>query len=63
MDEWTNSKLDKSCISNPKSQIGLVPSHAKGRVEDESNLRFRDFGFEMQDLSNFEFVHFRNFLR
>src|SRR2546430_1579519 len=35
-------KLDKSCISNPKSQIGPVQPEIS------------DFGFEMQDLSNFK---------
>jgi len=38
-----NLKLDESWSSNPKSQIGL------------SNLKFSDFGFEIQDSSNFKF--------
>ena len=43
------SKLDKSCISNPKSEVAhWTGSRAK------SNPIFRDFGFEMQDSSNFE---------
>jgi hypothetical protein len=34
-------KLDDSCISNPKSQIGL-----------EVQFEISDFGFEMQESSN-----------
>src|SRR5436309_12049182 len=43
------SKLDKSCISNPKSEISnwtLPPQTVQFDISD--------FGFEMQDLSNFE---------
>ena len=39
------SKSDKSWISNPKS---------RNLKMDWSNLRFRDFGFEMQDSSDFK---------
>jgi hypothetical protein len=42
-------KLDEPCISNPKSEI------ADWTVEGSRfNPIFRDFGFEMQDSSNFE---------
>jgi len=44
-------KLDESCISNPKLQ-NLKLDYA-GR---ESNLTFRNFGFEMQDSSNFKML-------
>ena len=45
-------KLDESCISNPKSRnfkLDWCPFRPC-----PSNLRFRDFGFEMQDSSNFK---------
>ena len=42
-------KLDESCILNPKLQIGLW-----------SNLRFRNFGFKMQDSSNFKIAFLPN---
>jgi hypothetical protein len=42
-------KSDESCISNPKSEI------ANWTVEiARSNSIFRNFGFEMQDLSDFK---------
>ena len=47
-------KSDKSCISNPKSEMsdwtGTSASLASYAVQSE----FSDFGFEMQDSSNFE---------
>jgi len=43
-------KLDESCISNPKSRNGRLDRPRPPR----SNLRFRGFGFEMQDSSNFK---------
>jgi hypothetical protein len=42
-------KSDESCISNPKSEI------ADWTVWAESNLRFLNFGFEMQDSSDLKF--------
>ena len=45
-----NLKLDESRISNPKSRnlkLGAVRGH-------QSILRFRDFGFEILDSSNFK---------
>src|SRR2546425_9555811 len=42
------SKLDESCISNPKSEI------SDWTVQSDIS----DFGFEMQDSSNFE-IHLR----
>src|SRR5262245_24402164 len=49
----TISKLDESCISNPKSEIADWTAHS-GRT---SQVQFKtsDFGFEMQDSSNFKF--------
>jgi len=47
------SKLNESCISNPKSRnLKLDVAF----YECRSNLRFRDFGFEMQDSFNFEIL-------
>src|SRR5947208_2175654 len=45
-------KSDKSCISNPKSEMSdwTAPRLASYAVQSE----FSDFGFEMQDLSDFE---------
>src|SRR5207248_8876515 len=47
-------KSDKSCISNPKSEMsdwtGTSASLASYAVQSE----FSDFRFEMQDLSDFE---------
>jgi urea carboxylase len=46
-----NLKLDDSCISNPKSEI----SESTGRVEArEVQSAISDFGFEMQESSNFK---------
>jgi hypothetical protein len=43
------SKLDKSCISDPKSEIwNWTRSHTV-------QFAISDFGFEMQDSSNFKF--------
>jgi hypothetical protein len=49
-----NLKLDESCISNPKSEI----SDWTRRVLGLWSVQFRisDFGFEMQDSSNFKFT-------
>ena len=46
-----NLKLDESCISNPKPENS---NWTVVRLGLPSNLRFRDFGFEMQDSSNFK---------
>jgi hypothetical protein len=44
-------KSDKSCISNPKSEISDRTCCANvGRVQ----LEISDFGFEMQDSSDFK---------
>ena len=45
------SKLDKSCISNPKFEIANW-THGCGMVAVQSQIS--DFGFEMQDSSDFE---------
>ena len=42
-------KSDESCNSNPKSEI------ANWTVWAQSNLRFLNFGFEMQDPSDLKF--------
>src|SRR5207248_2293522 len=45
-------KLDESCISNPKSENSNWTGRSHyGRVQFEIS----DFGFEMQDSSNFKF--------
>ena len=44
-----NLKLDESCISNPKSETANWTV-----LGARSNPIFRDFGFEMQDSSNFK---------
>jgi len=44
------SKLDESCISNPKLEI----SNWTARVVCEVQFEISSFGFEMQDSSNFE---------
>jgi hypothetical protein len=41
-------KSDESCISNPKSQIGLP------ELGSTVQLKISDFGLEMQDSSNFK---------
>jgi hypothetical protein len=41
-------KLDESCISNPKSEISDCTAH------QTVQSRILDFGFEMQDSSNFK---------
>jgi len=46
-----NLKLDESCISNPKSEISDWTGLRAGLVQFEIS----DFGFEMQDSSNFKF--------
>src|SRR5215475_9093601 len=46
-----NLKLDESCILNPKSEIANW-THGLREVEVQSAIS--DFGFEMQDLSNFK---------
>src|SRR5437867_4547676 len=43
-------KLDESCISDPKFRNFRLDR----RVPTQSNLRFCDLGFEMQDSSNFK---------
>jgi hypothetical protein len=49
-------KLDESCISNPKSEISnWTEGHAEAVQFDIS-----DFGFEMQDSSNFNFPAFES---
>ena len=40
----------------PKSQIGPTEATSLG----SSNLRFRDFGFELQDSFDFEIVRFHD---
>src|SRR5260370_37743763 len=56
-------KSDKSCISNPKSEIlNWTPSGhcklllvaAKTRAAQTVQSEISDFGFEMQDLSDFK---------
>ena len=42
-------KLDESCISNPRSEIANWTG-----LNAKSHPKFRDFGFEMQDSSNFK---------
>jgi hypothetical protein len=42
-------KSDESCISNPKSQI------SNWTVMDAVQSQISDFGFEMQDSSDFKF--------
>ena len=47
-----NLKLDESCISNPKSEI----ANWTHELQDVSvQFQISDFGFEMQDSSNFKF--------
>jgi len=52
-------KLDGSCISNPKSEIinwtGKDPSMLEERAAQAVQSDISDFGFEMQDSSNFQF--------
>ena len=48
-------KLDESCTSNPKSEI-LNWTFESGQFREEIlvQLKISDFGFEVQDSSNFE---------
>jgi len=48
---WTISKLDESCISNPKLET----------LNWTVQFKISNFGFEMQDSSNFEIVQFSVF--
>jgi hypothetical protein len=65
---WTREKivkLDESCISNPKSLIGLRAICRIIAVRPVGSMPLRavqfdisdisDFGFEVQDSSNFQF--------
>ena len=45
-------KLDESCISNPKSEI--LNSTSLRRRAQTVQSEISDFGFEMQDSSNFK---------
>jgi hypothetical protein len=45
-------KLDESCISNPKSEMSDWTVGAPGRREVQ--FKISDFGFELQDWSNFK---------
>ena len=49
-------KLDDSCISNPKFGNLRLDCPGWHRIPNsgKSNLRFPNFGFEMQDSSNFK---------
>jgi hypothetical protein len=47
-----NLKSDQSCISDPKSETSDW-TQRDSTVVRQSKLRFRDFGFEMQDSSDF----------
>src|SRR5262245_24271173 len=50
-----NLKLDESCISNPRSKI----SDWTVRVSTlQVQFQISDFGFEMQDSSNFKLSYF-----
>jgi len=51
-----NLKLDESCTSNPKSEI----SDWTGKQNWAQGVEFEisDFGFEVQDSSNFKFPAF-----
>ena len=51
--ERRHFEIGRSWISNPKSEI-LDWTPRTARATRQSNWRFRDFGFEIQDLSNFE---------
>src|SRR5688572_5759250 len=55
LQNWTNSKLDESCISNPRLEISNWTVLTGRQVQ----FKISSFGFEMQDSSNFEFVQFR----
>src|SRR5437867_10426851 len=47
-------KLDESCISNPKSEnLNWTGNNARSRSAEELQSDISDFGFEMQDSSNF----------
>jgi hypothetical protein len=47
-----NLKSDESCISNPKSQLSNRTAHL--RVVQPVQFQICDFGFEMQDSSDFK---------
>src|SRR5712671_5796326 len=46
-------KSDKSCISNPKSEISNWRGSARAQAV---RSQISDFGFEMQDLSDFKIL-------
>jgi len=50
-----NLKLDESCISNPKPEIGDWTGH-NGRTS-QVQFKISVFGFEMQNSFNFKFSH------
>jgi hypothetical protein len=52
-DDVGNLKLDESCISNPKSEIAEWTLLARNSVPQVQSA-ISDFGFEMQDSSNFK---------
>ena len=47
-------KLDDSCIANPKSEIANWTAHNCCWIQFETS----DFGFEMQESSNFKLLPF-----
>jgi hypothetical protein len=52
---WETLKLDESCISNPKSEIFQLDANILHHIEASIvQSHTSDFGFEMQDSSNFK---------